>query len=361
MTGGVNSLTDRAKAPRPATPRNPQVLSGFRPFLDAFEKLGCERADLIRAAGLTARDFDDPDTILSDAACTALFGEAARTCSVPNFALRVAEKIPLGAYPLLDYLVMTSETVGEGFDQLARYLRLVGSPGDLRIHDQRDPVIVRLAVCSPFNSEFTLSLAVLHFRRETDGAFGAAAVRFRHRPDDPADFERLLGCPVHTGAAADELAIAPEAWRQPLRRRDSLLHGVLTSQAEEMLARRGSDQRASIQLRRAFSRGLSGRGANLPALARRLGTSPRTLQRRLGQEGTTFQEILDQFRSDAAERYLADSSLSCAEVGYLLGFSEPAAFHRAFKRWRGLTPRDYRRQRAVKKRRAPRTSRRPRA
>ncbi len=346
MTGGVNSLTDRATTRRPAAARNPQVLSGFRPFFDAFEKLGCERADLMRAAGLTEPDFDDPDAILSDAACLALFGEAARTCAAPNFALRVAEQIPLGAYPLLDYLVMTSESVGEGFDQLGRYLRLVGSPADLRIHDGKDPVVVRLAVCSPFNAEFTLSLAVLHFRRETNGAFRAASVRFRHRPADPADFERRLACRVDSGADADEIAVARSVWQLPLRRRDSLLHGVLTSQAEEMLARLGSDGRASTELRRALSSGMSRGGADLATLARRLGSSPRTLQRRLGEEGTSFQEVLDEVRSEAAERYLADSSLSCAEVGYLLGFSEPAAFHRAFKRWRRVTPREYRSRKA---------------
>ena len=342
MTGGVNSLTDRATTHRPAEARNPQVLSGIRPFFQAFEKLGCAREDLMRAAGLTARDFDDPDTILSDVACVALFGEAARTCAVPNFALRVAEQIPLGAYPLLDYLVMTSESVGEGFDQLTRYLRLVGSPADLRIHEGKDPVVVRLAVCSPFNAEFTLSLAVLHFRRETDGAFQPSAVRFRHRPADPADFERRLACSVETGAEADEIAVPRSVWRLPLRRRDSLLHGVLRSQAEQVLARRGSDGRASTQLRRVLSTDMSRGGADLATLARRFGSSPRTLQRRLGEEGTSFQEVLDQVRREAAERYLADSSLSCAEVGYLLGFSEPAAFHRAFKRWRGVTPKEYR-------------------
>ena len=361
MTARVNSLIDRARKPRPAPARNPQVLSGFRPFFDAFEKLGGERSNLLRAAGLTARDFEDPDVILSDAACGALFTEAARTCAVPNFALRVAEQIPLGAYPLLDYLVMTSESVGEGFDRLARYLRLVGSPADLRISADRDPVVVRLAMCSPFNAEFTLSLAVLHFRRETNGAFRPSALRFRHRPADPADFERRLACPIDTGADADELAVPRSVWRLSLPRRDSLLHGVLTSQAEEMLARRGSDGRASTQLRRALAGDMLRDGKTLASVARRLGTSPRTLQRRLVEEGTSYQAVLDEVRSETAARYLADSALSCAEVGYLLGFSEPAAFHRAFKRWKGETPRDYRKQLAVKRPPALRTSRRPRA
>jgi len=362
MTGGVNSLADRARAGRPATARNPRVLSGLRPFFEAFESLGCDRTDLMRVAGLTKADFEDPDTILSDAACLALFGEAARRCAAPNFALRIAERIPLGAYPLLDYLVMTSETVGEGFDRLTRYLRLVGSPSELRVSEAKDPVTVRLAACGPFNAEFTLSLAVLHFRRETDAAFRVTHLRFRHRPDDARDFERVLGCRVESEAGSDELAIPRVAWRLPLRRRDSLLHGVLTSQAEEMIGRLGSDDRAATQLRRALSSAISRGNADLATVARRLGSSPRTLQRRLEEEGTSFQEILDEVRADAAARYLADSRLSCAEVGYLLGFSEPAAFHRAFKKWRGITPREYRLSPSPpRKPPVPRTSRKPRA
>jgi AraC-like DNA-binding protein len=69
----------------------------------------------------------------------------------------------------------------------------------------------------------------------------------------------------------------------------------------------------------------------------------RTLQRRLAVEGVSFKELVDLARRDVSERLLADRSLSVAEVGYLLGFSEPSAFHRAFKRWRGVTPLEYRR------------------
>ena len=361
MTGGVNSLTERATPRGGPSARNPQVLSGFRPFFDAFEKLGADRPDLMRAAGLTKEDFENPDTFLSDAACAAFFGEAARRCGSPNFGLRVAEQIPLGAFPLLDYLVMTSPTVGDGFHQLSRFLRLVGSPADLGIHDAGDPIRVRMAVCSPFNAEFTLALAVLHFRRETGGTFRAAALHLRHRPDNTAEVEERLGCSVRSGAEADELAIPRAAWRLPLRRRDSALHGVLASQAEEMLARTGPGEGASQRLRRALASRTSAGATDLATVARGLGVSPRTLQRRLEEEGTSYQELLDEVRGAAAESYLSDSTLSCAEVGYLLGFSEPAAFHRAFKRWRGVTPLDFRKGRSLRTPRALRTSRRPRA
>src|SRR5262249_1723262 len=160
------------------------------PFLDAFESLGCDRDAVLRAAGLAEGDFDDPDAVLTDAACSAFVCEALRQRAIPNFGLRVAEQIPMGAYPLLDYLVLTSDSVGEGFRRLWKYLHLVGSRSELDIQDAGDPVVVGLAPTNPFNAEFTLSLAVLHFRRETNGCFGAARMCLRHRPDDPADFEK---------------------------------------------------------------------------------------------------------------------------------------------------------------------------
>jgi AraC-like DNA-binding protein len=360
MTARVNSLTDRATSPT-AVPPNPPILSAFRPMLDAFERLGCDRTKILRAAGLTERDFDDPDAVLSSAACSAFFCEAVSQRPLPNLALRVAEGIPIGAYPLLDYLILTSETVGEGFRRLTKYLRLVGSQSDLSLHDAGDPVVVRLAPSNPFNAEFTLALAVLDFRKEADGPFRAAWLRFRHRPDDPEDFERVLGCSVRAEADADELALPRSVWALPLRRRDSMLHAVLAAQAEERIARLGSDDRAAAQLRRTLSGALSSGSVDLATAARRLGTSARTLQRRLGDEGTSFHDVLDAVRRDTAESYLADGRLSVGEVGYLLGFSEPAAFHRAFKRWTGVTPLEFRRARTARRRRAPRTSRRPRA
>jgi AraC-like DNA-binding protein len=81
-------------------------------------------------------------------------------------------------------------------------------------------------------------------------------------------------------------------------------------------------------------------------VARCLATSARSLQRRLSAAGTSYQELLDSTRCEAATRYLQDRGLSIGEVAYLLGYSEPPAFHRAFKRWNGVTPQEFRHHRA---------------
>jgi AraC-like DNA-binding protein len=85
-----------------------------------------------------------------------------------------------------------------------------------------------------------------------------------------------------------------------------------------------------------------GADTRIETVARRLATSPRTLQRRLAAEGLSYQQVLDEWRQAAAERHLTASALSIGEIAYLLGFSEPAPFHRAFKRWYGITPRAFR-------------------
>jgi len=94
---------------------------------------------------------------------------------------------------------------------------------------------------------------------------------------------------------------------------------------------------------------LASRGAGsdmrIEALARQLAMSPRTLQRRLAAEQVSYQELLDDARKEAAARYLGESTLAICEVAYLVGYSEPAPFHRAFKRWYGMTPENFRRQR----------------
>jgi AraC-like DNA-binding protein len=82
--------------------------------------------------------------------------------------------------------------------------------------------------------------------------------------------------------------------------------------------------------------------SNIESVARSMGTSVRSLQRRLTYRGSSYQDVLDSIRREAAGQYLSDRALSISEVGYLLGYSEPAAFHRAFKRWHGSTPQEFR-------------------
>jgi AraC-like DNA-binding protein len=228
--------------------------------------------------------------------------------------------------------------------QLARYYRLVGNPVVITVHDEVEPIRIDMAASAPFGVEYLASLMILHFRTETDGAFAAAQVSFQHTPDDVGGFERILGCPVRTNASWNGVSVSSGAWRLPLRRRDPILRHVLEAQANDILARLPARAGLALEVQRALAARVAGGDMGIDSLARQLAMSGRTLQRRLAAEGVSYQALLEDARKEAAERYISESILAIGEVAYLVGYSEPAAFHRAFKRWFGVTPEGFRRK-----------------
>jgi AraC-like DNA-binding protein len=140
------------------------------------------------------------------------------------------------------------------------------------------------------------------------------------------------------------ISIPRDAWQLPLRRRDPILRQVLEKQADDVLARLPARRGIAFDVQHALMTRLEGGDTRIERLARELAMSPRTLQRKLAGEGASYQELLDAARREAAVRLLAQPALSAAEVAYMVGYSEPAPFHRAFKRWFGTTPELFRRQ-----------------
>ena len=136
--------------------------------------------------------------------------------------------------------------------------------------------------------------------------------------------ERVLGCPVHTGASWNGWALSRETWQLPLRRRDPVLGGLLQRQADEAIGRLPPMDGVALDVRRALASRVGGGDTRIQAVARMLARSARSLQRRLAAAGCSYQQLLDLARKDAAERHLSESPLSIGEVAYLLGYSEPA-------------------------------------
>jgi AraC-like DNA-binding protein len=206
-------------------------------------------------------------------------------------------------------------------------------------------VLVEGAI-DPFTVELTVSLSVLRFRGESGDQLRVARICFRHEPDDASAFESALRCEVQTQCSWSGIALSREAWHLPLQRRDAVLRNWLERKAEQILARQKGEDGVAAEVRRFLAAPASGSGTTIEAVARGLATSPRTLQRRLSEEGTSFDTLREEIRKQTAETFLADRTLSDGEVAFLLGFSEPGAFHRAFKRWHNTTPDAFRKQRS---------------
>lgn len=344
MTAHAKSLTARATPPDDGIQTWSMPSRDVNTLVTAFGQLGYDTGPLVAALRLGDADLQDPDARVPCEALGAVVSTAQRQRFTANLGFEVARVTPLGAYPLLDYLVVTSDTVGSGVRQLAHYSRLIGNPIVLEVHDEaEDHVRVDMgAGAASFSLEFLASLMVLHLRNETGGRLVISEIAFQHTPDDIVEFERAVGCTIRAPASWNGLTVPRSGWELPLRRRDAVLRHVLEAHADDILARLPRRTGFALEVQRALASQMPDGDTRIAAVARHLAMSGRTLQRRLAAHGVSYQELLDEARKEAAERYLREQTLAICEVAYLVGYSEPAPFYRAFKRWFGVTPEAFR-------------------
>jgi AraC-like DNA-binding protein len=163
------------------------------------------------------------------------------------------------------------------------------------------------------------------------------------RPEDVRAYERFYRAPLEFGALATAFLLRNDDLARPVVASDATLSGYLDHLAAQLLAALGGADTLRDQVRRLLWSELSAGVPGLDAVGRVLGMSPRTLQRRLRAEGTTLSAMLTQVRHDLALPLLGDGQLAVAEVAFLLGYEDPSAFNRAFRRWSGRSPRAFRR------------------
>ncbi len=163
------------------------------------------------------------------------------------------------------------------------------------------------------------------------------------RPEHGAEYDLLFSCPLEFSRPQSSLLFHSRYLAMPLLQDERTLKHFLERSPADLLSRPDDGDSLSSRLRRLLSRD-SSHWPDLEAVAAHLHISPQTLRRHLREEGSSFQELKDQLRRDIAIYHLSRADLSLQQIAEQLGFSEPSAFHRAFKKWTGLTPGAYRAQ-----------------
>jgi AraC-like DNA-binding protein len=192
--------------------------------------------------------------------------------------------------------------------------------------------------------EFWLVTLVRICRQVTDTRLAPRNVRIRHgRDETSAEMRTFFGCDVDFGAASDEIIFPASVASLPIVGSDDYLNDLLLRYAGEALADR-PQVRASLRsaVERVLPQLLPHAKASASNVAQKLAVSTRTLSRKLRNEDVAFAEILEETRAALAKRYLAERDLPVSEIAWLLGYSEVSSFTHAFKRWTGLTPRQFR-------------------
>jgi len=320
-----------------------------RALIGSCERLGIDTEAMLRAAGIARETLEDPDARLKNHEVGALWAKAYELSRDPVLSLHVAEACPVGAYKVIDYMGTSARTVGDAFRCSARYFPIINTAVRLAIDEAGDPVTFDVVgerggapVSRPY-AEYCLAVFVLHVREGTGVPFGVRLVTFTHpAPPDVREHERIFRGPVRFGAEHNRLVLDRAAWDAPTTGAHSGMLSVLIEHADLLLARlpRGPD--LVERTRRAIGEHLRGREPTLEGVAHGLGMSERTLQRHLRDLGYTFNGLADEVRAATAHLYLGQPDMALAEVAYLLGFADQSAFHRAFKRWTGVTPKQAR-------------------
>lgn len=281
-----------------------------------------------------------------------VWDEAVRMTGDHDFGVHLAEWLagsPEDHFDVLAFAMRSSPTLGEHYRLAGRYIRLIHEGVYVSLEQDGDVARVvhghapeQMGPRHPV--EGMLALLYLMGRRSLGEDFTPQVVRFAHpRPKQVREQERVFRAPVEYACPRNELVLAGELLARPQRQAEPRLLAMLDRQLGGLLSALPESHRFRDEVERCLMNELPEGEPVVAAVAARLHMSARSLQRRLQREDTSFAEVLAELRRDLALRYLADRRITIHEVGFLLGFADVSAFHRAFKRWTDSTPAEYRR------------------
>lgn len=324
----------------------------IRAVLGRAHRYGLDREALLRASGLSPAQLEDPTGRVPFDAAARMIELAIEHADMPSLGLLAGANLSAHAMHVVGALLEASGTLREAHGVIERFERLVyeGAHHALVVIDDgahfryRHPTntiaerfVVDLALA------FTLRV-VQHLLLRSD--LEPSAVRLTYaRPDDAAEYVHVFGCPVTFGADVNEFVIPAALLDLPLIHSDPRLAELLERRAAELLSALGGEPDLTLAVREALETLPDLREADVDSVAARLGTSRRTLQRRLGDAGTSWKHLFEAEQKRRACASLMVGTQPIKDLADELGFTETTAFHRAFRRWTGFTPADYRRSR----------------
>jgi len=323
-----------------------------RGLMELAVSKGADPAELAARARLAPEDVEDVDRRVAFSKYVALMRAGQQLANDPALALHYGETNDMARISVVGLIAYACETMIEAMAQVNRYGRLVvevGGPKGRFTVARRDGGL--WAVDNRENPNAFPELTESTFARMICGPrrFGvtqlAKAVHVTHpAPPYRAEYERIYGAPVTFGADWNAVRLDEASLSQRISVQPRYVFGVLSAHADGLLKTLESSKSTRGRVESLLAPILHKGEANMRAVAATMGMSRQTLFRRLRDEGVTFEKVLDDLRRRMALDYLGAGKVSVNETAYLVGFSEPAAFSRAFKRWTGQSPRDVRRR-----------------
>ncbi|RJG12952.1 AraC family transcriptional regulator [Pseudomonas cavernicola] len=323
-------------------------------LLDYLGRQGVEPCALLAQAQLTPAILAQRDQRVAAMAYLELLSRGVALTGDQHLGLHLGEAVRPGYYGVLGYLLMSCATLADALHRQARYAALVGNLGRVDLADEPprpglEPQVAHswqplLPQQQRLLSEETLAGWTTFGHWITGLDMPPTEVRFQHpAPPDTSEHQRIFRCPVLFAQADNALVFPKRLLQAPLGQADAQVRQMLDGYADRLLNELKQGQRLLDRARFELARQLAAQGPDLEQLAQVLALSPRTLQRRLREAGLSFSQLVDETRQQLVLHYLRDPTLELADIAFFVGFSELGSLVRAFRRWTGQSPAEYRR------------------
>ena len=311
---------------------------------------GVETTDLLQKLGLDPEGAIDPKIMVSATDYYDFFATIAeRDPDGWTLPLRIGASMKCDEYGAFGLAWKSAPNLRGSFVRSERYGLALGSAETYSLKKGEDGWYFRLDKAGDgrlgmqLSNEASMSAVDVISKEVSTTPFKPLAVHFRHAArGDVSEFENHFGCPVYFQSDDDAIVVSDDSMDAPNRLGDETIARFFDQHLEQELASLTNDKGLEQRVRRVVASVLSEGVPTLSFIASELGIGSRTLQRRLSENGHSFQSVVDMARKDLAEKLLSETEYSLAEVAFLTGFSEQSGFTRAFKRWAGKTPRSYR-------------------
>lgn len=316
--------------------------------LDEFcAKYEIDYREILAEAKLSADVLDNPENLVSFSRVAQLLESGARRSGQPLFALEYGIFQGTAVYGRLLYVISNAQTVGESLKELVRYYPLHSSAGEICVEIEGnlaimkyDPVMLHGSL-NHYATDRAIGIGRALLKMLLGSAWQPRGAYFQSAPKAPSSaYQRLLGVAPQFNSTVNALAFDAELLDRPLSESDPLLHKLIREHFDRMEELSTRELPAYVQtlIKKFLPEGL----VTVEKIAKDMMLSSRSLQRYLAAEGTSFQELLDSTRRSMAEHYLLESSISLTQLADMLGYADLATFSRAYRRWYGVSPRQWR-------------------
>lgn len=327
-------------------------------LLRALDDRGVDVEALLDEVGIDPALLADPERRVALDASTRLWLAAERITGDDAFGIDVSRYVTPATFHGLGQAFTTSTSLRAALDRVARFARVTADDSVVTAEViGREYVYVngwRRGETRPADMAVVATMAAIvrGARSMLGRSFAPASVDLRQEPPDNLErFEQFFACPVSFGADEHRMRFGlddaernwPGAHERLAALADGAVESYLSGLADRVDVGGGDDATLAATVAGIVADALAAGDPDVESVARELAVSSRTLQRRLGDEGTTFREVVAVTRRRVAERLLAETDMSVTQIGRRLGFSETAAFSRAFRRWTGSSPAAWRR------------------